>query len=65
VAIVGRLALLRRAPRAIQVNHRTEFVSKTRDRCAYENGVTFDFSRLGKPTDNALVELFNSRLRDK
>ena len=34
-------------------------------RWAYENGVTLDFSRPGKPTDNALVESFNGRLRDE
>ncbi len=42
-----------------------EFVSKALDRWAYENGVTLDFSRPGKPTDNALVESFNGRLRDE
>lgn len=26
-------------------------------------GVTLDFSRLGKPTDNAFIESFNGRLR--
>ena len=33
------------------------------DRWAYEQGVTLDFSRPGKPTDNAYVESFNGRLR--
>ena len=42
-----------------------EFISKALDRWAYENGVTLDFSRLGKPTDNAFVESFNGRLRDE
>ena len=42
-----------------------EFVSKTLDRWAYENAVTLDFSRPGKPTDNAYVESFNGRLRDE
>ena len=31
----------------------------------YERGVTLDFSRPGKPTDNAFVESFNGRLRDE
>ena len=61
VAAVARLALLRGAPRAIQVDNGPEFVSKALDRWAYESGVTLDFSRPGKPTDNALVESFNGR----
>ena len=32
---------------------------------AYEHGVTLDFSRPGKPTDNAYVESFNGRLREE
>jgi putative transposase len=31
--------------------------------CAYAKGVTLDFSRPGKPTDNAIAEAFNSRVR--
>ena len=65
VAVVARLAMLRGAPCAIQVDNGPEFVSKALDRWAYENGVTLDFSRPGKPTDNALVESFNGRLRDE
>jgi putative transposase len=29
------------------------------------NGVRLDFSRPGKPTDNAFIESFNGRLRDE
>ena len=35
------------------------------DRWAYERGVEIDFSRPGKPTDNAGVESFNGRLRQE
>jgi putative transposase len=31
----------------------------------YEWGVTLDFSRPGKPQDNALVESFDGSLRDE
>jgi putative transposase len=31
----------------------------------YLNKVELDFSRLGKPTDNAYIEAFNSRLRQE
>jgi len=65
VNVVGRLALLRGAPCAIRVDNGPEFVSKALDRWAYENGITLDFLRLGKPTDNALAESFNGRLRDE
>ena len=35
------------------------------DKWAYERGVELDFSRPGKPTDNARVESFNGRLRQE
>jgi putative transposase len=35
------------------------------DLWAYFNGVKLDFSRPGKPTDNAVIESFNGRLRDE
>jgi putative transposase len=63
VAAVTQLALERGAPRVIRVDNGPE--SKALDRWAYENAVTLDFSRPGKPTDNALVESFNGRLRDE
>jgi putative transposase len=40
-------------------------VSRALDQWAYLHQVTLDFSRPGKPTDNALVESFNRRLRDE
>jgi transposase InsO family protein len=33
------------------------------DLWAYQRGVTLDFSRPGKPTDNAFIESFNGKLR--
>lgn len=65
VETMKRVARLRGAPRAIRVDNGPEFVSKALDKWAYENGVTLDFSRPGKPTDNAFVESFNGRLRDE
>lgn len=43
----------------------TEFVSKDFDRWAYENGVTLDYSRPGRPTDNPFTESFNGSFRDE
>ena len=35
------------------------------DRYAYERGITLDYSRPGKPTDNPFIESFNGSLRDE
>jgi len=35
------------------------------DKWAYENGVMMDFSRPGKPMDNAMIESFNGSFRDE
>lgn len=43
-------------PRTIRVDLGTEFVSRDLDLWAYQRDVTLDFSRPGKPTDNAFIE---------
>jgi putative transposase len=48
-------------PKTIRVDQVSEFVSRDLDLWAYANGVTLDFSRPGKPTDNAFIEAFNSK----
>lgn len=40
-------------------------MSQLLDLWAYQHRVTIDFSRPGKPTDNAFVESFNGTLRDE
>ncbi len=55
------IAWWRRQP--IRVDQGTEFVSRDLDLWAYAKGVTLDFSRSGKPTDNAFIEAFNGRFR--
>lgn len=52
-------------PERIQADNGSEFVSKELDRWAYENQVTMDFSRPGKPTDNPFIESFNGSFRDE
>ena len=52
-------------PERIQCDNGSEFISKEVDRWAYENNVTLDFSRPGKPTDNPYVESFNGKFRDE
>ena len=52
-------------PKRIQVDNGSEFISKDLDRWAYDNHVTLDFSRPGKPTDNPFIESFNGSFRDE
>ncbi len=55
----------RTLPKAITVDHGTEFTSNALDEWAYRRGVALDFIRPGKPVENAFIESFNGRLRDE
>ena len=44
---------------------RNKSARRVMDKWAYERGIELDFSRPGKPTDNAKVESFNGRLRQE
>ena len=52
-------------PKTIGVDQGSEFISRDLDLWAYANDVTLDFSRPGKPTDNAYIEALNGRFRAK
>lgn len=52
-------------PQRIQTDNGSEFISKGLDHWAYENNVTMDYSRPGKPTDNPFIESFNGSFRDE
>ena len=65
VRTLERITASRGCPGTIKVDNGSEFISNAMDRWAYENGVELDFSRPGKPTDNAKVESFNGRLREE
>jgi len=52
-------------PQRKQADNGPKFVSLALDRWAYESGVTLDFSRPGKPTDNPFIESFNGSFRDE
>ncbi|WP_188905161.1 integrase core domain-containing protein [Deinococcus aerophilus] len=51
-------------PERIQVNS-SEFVSKALDLWTFGHRVTLDFSRSGRPQDNAHIEPFNGSFRDE
>ena len=63
VAILDRLKGTVGRPDRIAVDNGPEFVSKALDAWAYRNGVRLEFSRPGKPTDNAFAESFNGHFR--
>jgi len=66
VAVMTRLQQeLGVVPERIQVGNGSEFISKALDRWAYDQHVTLDFSRPGKPTDNAYIESVNGSFRDE
>lgn len=62
---LDRLARIRGRPRNIRVDNGPEFTGRLLDQWAYLNKVELDFSRPGKPTDNAYIEAFNSRVRQE
>ena len=65
VTTLERITKAHGFPKRIKVDNGPEFISKDLDRWAYWNNVELDFSRPGKPSDNALVEAFNSRFRQE
>ena len=63
VEVLDRLARERGKPKTIRCDNGPEFAGRMLDQWAYLNGVEIDFSRPGKPTDNAFIEAFNARFR--
>jgi putative transposase len=63
VRTLTRITAERGKPKTIKSDNGSEFISKAMDRWAYEGRVELDFSRPGKPTDNAKIESFNGRFR--
>ena len=60
---LDRIARQRGKPRSMRVDNGPEFAGRLLDQWAYLNKVELDFSRPGKPTDNAFIEAFNGRFR--
>ncbi len=65
VEVLERVATEHGFPSSIQVDNGPEFISKDVDLWAYWNNVKLDFSRPGKPTENATIESFNARFRQE
>ena len=65
VAVLNEIRRERGTAKVLFCNNGSEFTSQIMDLWAYHSGVKIDFSRPGKPTDNAYVESFNGRLREE
>jgi transposase InsO family protein len=55
VRVLAHACKQRGAPTSIRCDNGTEFVAEPVDQWAFWNDVKLDFSRPGKPTDNAFV----------
>ena len=65
VMVLEKAVKIHGKPKVIQVDNGPSFISKDVDLWAYWNQVKLDFSRPGKPTDNAYIESFNARIRQE
>jgi putative transposase len=63
VRVLNRLILERSVPKVLFCDNGSEFTGQLMDLWAYRNEVKIDFSRPGKPTDNAFCESFNGTFR--
>ena len=63
VATLERAKVETGLPKTIRLDNGPEFVSKELDLWAFVRRVPLDFSRPGKPTDNAYIESFNGKFR--
>jgi putative transposase len=65
VRTLNRRKLERDVPKVLFCDNGSAFTSHAMDLWAYRNGVKIDFSRPGKPTDNAFIESFNGTFRNE
>ena len=63
VEVLNEIRRVRDTPRKLFCDNGSEFTSQIMDLWAYQHHVKLDFSRPGKPTDNAYIESFNGTLR--
>ena len=63
--LMDEIVMKQGTPKSIRLDNGPEFVSKALDQWAYQHRIELDYSRPGKPTDNALIESFNGSFRDE
>lgn len=65
VRILNELAEQGRLPRVLRSDNGPEFTCNAIKAFAEQKGITINYTRPGKPTDNGHIESFNGRLRDE
>lgn len=65
VSVLELLKRIRGIPKSITTDNGPEFISQAMDQWAYNHGVSLNFIRPGKPTENAFIESFNGKFRDE
>ncbi len=63
--VLEALKPTRELPKRIKVDNGPEFISRVMDNWAYFNKVHMDYSRPGRPIDNAWIESFNGSFRNE
>lgn len=65
VRVLNHLKSRRGTPKFLFCDNGSEFTGQAMDLWAHQNHVRIDFSRPGKPTDNAFIESFNGTFRSE
>lgn len=65
VRLLDELFVTCKPPKVIRVDQGSEFTSKALMGWAQKRDIVLDFSRAGKPTDNAFIESFNGKFRNE
>ncbi len=63
IEVLERAAARYGLPKIICVDNGPEFSGRALDQWAHQHSVKLQFSRPGKPTDNAMIETFNAKVR--
>lgn len=63
--VLDQISATHGLPQVIRMDNGPEFQSKVMDAWAHKNKVIMDFTRPGKPTDNAIIESFNGKFRNE
>jgi putative transposase len=64
-SFLDQRSMLNGYPRSIRVDHGPEFTGTHFQQWAVQRNIEIQYTRPGKPTDNAYIESFNGKLRDE